>query len=166
MEMQDREARGKLHLRGTHDVAHVEEVYRPPNMLDIPEFDDSDQYVYRWLRVSLGGEEDAKNIMMRLREGWTFVKLDELKDASAFHVVDAQKGSSHLENTVRIADVALAKLPRAKAEAYYKYIDSLNDKQATPLTQSRLKTQVDGHDVYLDNESRAKITRGQVDFGD
>src|SRR3990167_3456015 len=104
-----KDARDEIDARGIHDVSH-EEVYRPPNLLDIPDFDDSDQYVYRWLRTELGGEEDSKNIMMRLREGWSFVKLNDLKDASAYKSVSLRKGSSLLEGTVRLGDVALAKL--------------------------------------------------------
>lgn len=165
--MEDREKRGKLTLRGVHETQHVEEVYRPPQLLDFPEFDDTDQYVYRWLRVTLGGEDDIKNINLRLREGWTFVKISDLKDQGAYSLVASQKGNSLLENTVRVGDVALAKLPRAKQEAYIKHVEGLTRRQASAFAQKRVQANVDGQEIFLDaGDSRTRVTRGPVDFAD
>ena len=152
--------------RGTHETQRGRETYTPPSLLDMPEMPDTDMYVYRWIRVELGGEVDTKNITMRLREGWTFVKLDELPDKAAFAVVDAQKGSSLLENLVKVGDVALAKLPRAKSEAYKRYVEGMAQAQADAVTRKNVKASADGREVYLDNESSQRVTRGQVDLRD
>jgi hypothetical protein len=53
--------------------------YTPPSYLDAPK-PNVDGVKYRWLRVSTGGEDDARNIAKRKREGYEFVKKEEHPD--------------------------------------------------------------------------------------
>ena len=156
---------------GMREVSRVEEpdyVYVPPSLLQIPDFADKDQYSYRWVRVTLGNEEDNKNIMMRLREGYTFVKIGDLPEGTAFDMVAQQRGSSLLEGTVRVGDVALAKIPRHKSLAYKRYVEGLAAAQAAAVSQRAISANVDDHVAVLDNsESRSSVVRGKrVAFAD
>ena len=52
--------------------------WRPPSMLDTPPAPEG--YTYRWIRAELVGEEDRKNVMSRMREGFELVRSEEIKD--------------------------------------------------------------------------------------
>ena len=52
--------------------------WRPPSMLDTPPAPEG--YTYRWIRAELVGEEDRKNVMSRMREGFELVRVEEIGD--------------------------------------------------------------------------------------
>ena len=86
--------------------------YERPNWLDIPEhvkdsfFDKG--FALKWIRISVRGEEDTKNIGVRLNEGWEFVTEEECPDmARNFKGLDVGR----LSGCVIRGDVALAKIP-------------------------------------------------------
>jgi hypothetical protein len=92
--------------------------YGIDNMLEIPAFPDNDQYAYRWIRVKVGSEDDVKNINFRLREGWTFVREEDVptdvRHALVLPVI--KSGLAQLNGVIQNGDLALAKIPREKAE--------------------------------------------------
>ena len=51
--------------------------FEEENYLDIPQAVkdkfNSQGMTLRWVRISLSGEDDYKNVVKRQREGWTFV---------------------------------------------------------------------------------------------
>ena len=49
--------------------------WMPPELL--PEPDKQAGYEYRWIRVSMLGKDDARNVSTKLREGWEPVSLTE-----------------------------------------------------------------------------------------
>src|SRR5690348_11816928 len=49
--------------------------YKPPAVLDAPT--PPPGYVYRWVRVSVQGVDDAKNISMQRRDGWVPVHASD-----------------------------------------------------------------------------------------
>ena len=49
--------------------------WMPPELL--PEPDKQPGYKYRWIRVMLTGQADARNISSKIREGWEPVKVEE-----------------------------------------------------------------------------------------
>jgi len=89
------------------------------NVLEIPDFKDSDQFTYRWLRVKMGSEDDVANINSRLRQGWTFVREEDIpqETRAAFILPVIKSGLAQLNGVVQNGDLALAKISREKAEA-------------------------------------------------
>jgi hypothetical protein len=49
--------------------------WMPPELL--PEPDKQAGYEYRWIRVSMLGKQDGRNVSTKIREGWEPVKLQE-----------------------------------------------------------------------------------------
>ena len=52
--------------------------WRPPSMLETPPAPEG--YSYRWIRAEIVGQEDKKNVMSRLREGFELVRKEEIGD--------------------------------------------------------------------------------------
>lgn len=102
--------------------------YVPPNEFDIPPslkeaFLEKGFYL-RWIRVFLDGKEDKKNIGERLREGYTFVQMDEVAEADPIFVAGVDE--SNLGRTgeiLTVGDVALAKILIEKAEARKRFFE-------------------------------------------
>ena len=49
--------------------------WTPPELL--PEPDKQAGYAYRWIRVSMLGQADPRNLSSKLREGWEPVRIEE-----------------------------------------------------------------------------------------
>lgn len=135
--------------------------YVEPSMLDIPEFDDNDQYVYRWLRITIRGEDDYNNISRRQREGWTFVKAEDLPDGFRFGTLNSTK-NPEFDGCVRNGDLVLGKLPRKKAEGYMRRVfqNAQNAQQA--ISNRRLVDKDTG--AVAQNEGQTFVTRGRASF--
>ena len=52
--------------------------WAPPSSLDAPPAPNG--YAHRWIRTSVQGFEDTANVSKKLREGWDFVKVDQIKE--------------------------------------------------------------------------------------
>jgi len=120
-----------------------------PNWLDIPEhvvntFDDSG-FALKWVRISVRGVEDTKNIGVRLNEGWEFVTEEECPDMARNF-----KGLDHgrLSGCIIRGDVALAKMPHELRE----------DRILRVTERTRMLNEAVNNNLMRDNDSRAPIT--------
>ena len=52
----------------TRATSEARKPWRPPSMLETPP--PPEGYTYRWIRAEIVGQEDRKNVMSRLREGF------------------------------------------------------------------------------------------------
>ena len=50
--------------------------WAPPSSLDAPPAPDG--YVHRWIRVESMGFQDTANVSKKMREGWEFVRSEEI----------------------------------------------------------------------------------------
>jgi len=89
--------------------------WRPPSMLDTPPAPEG--YTYRWIRAELVGEEDRKNVMSRLREGFEIVRSEEIQDFDLPTMDDGRHAG-----VVAVGGLLLAKIPnetREERNAYF-----------------------------------------------
>ena len=56
----------------------AKKLWAPPSSLDAPPAPNG--YAHRWIRTSVQGFEDTANVSKKLREGWDFVKVDQIKE--------------------------------------------------------------------------------------
>ena len=89
--------------------------WRPPSMLDTPPAPEG--YTYRWIRAELVGEEDRKNVMSRMREGFELVRAEEIQDFDLPSMDDGRHAG-----VVAVGGLLLAKIPnetRDERNAYF-----------------------------------------------
>ena len=89
--------------------------WRPPSMLDTPPAPEG--YTYRWIRAELVGEEDRKNVMSRMREGYELVRAEEIGDFELPTMDDGRHAG-----VVAVGGLLLAKIPnetRDERNAYF-----------------------------------------------
>lgn len=88
--------------------------WAPPSQLSLPPNDH--QFVYRWVSEYVNGQYMSNRLNAARREGYSFVKMDELPEG--FIVDEDTKG----DGLARVGGLLMAKLPRRFAEqrkAYY-----------------------------------------------
>ena len=153
-------------VREEREVRVPFETYKEPDLLEMPTFGDEDQYSYRWIRVMIRGEADYQNISRRMREGWTFVQVDDVPvelrgvqgPASPVH------HQAQIEGCMRQGDLVLAKIPKSKAMAYKRHVEGKAAEMYGAFDRKILRDEETG--AVLHNESSHRVTKGQVRFDD
>lgn len=83
----------------------------------LPQPDKQPGYAYRWIRVAMIGQNDAKNVSAKLREGWEPVSIDEQPKFRM--LIDP---NSRFKDNIEIAGLLLCKMPEefvGQRTAYY-----------------------------------------------
>lgn len=68
-------------------------------------------YTYRWIRVSMLGQADARNVSSKLREGWEPVRIEEQPQFKM--LVDPD---SRFKDNIEVAGLLLCKMPEEMAQ--------------------------------------------------
>jgi len=68
-------------------------------------------YTYRWIRVSMLGQSDARNVSSKLREGWEPVRIEEQPQFKM--LVDPD---SRFKDNIEVAGLLLCKMPEEMAQ--------------------------------------------------
>jgi hypothetical protein len=121
--------------------------WSPPKMLEAPP--DDGNFTYRWVREYNQGVADARNVQMRLREGYTRVNITDLPDELLMAVDEDTRG----DGFARTGGLILMKLPLAFAEkrrAFYR-----NRSAAAAGAADMLQGVAGRNFVYEDRGSRA-----------
>ncbi len=88
----------------TRDTNSRAKPWRPPSTLDAPPAPDG--FVHRWIRESVMGYDDKKNLSARLREGFELVRADEFPDFEAPTVQDGKHAG-----VIGVGGLVLARFP-------------------------------------------------------
>ena len=125
--------------------------YTPPSYLDAPK-PNVDGIKYRWLRVSAGGEDDARNISKRKREGYEFVKKEEHPD---FDVPMHESGK--YAGVIGHGDLVLAKIPIEMADAKRDYFQNRTRQQTRAVDADVLKEQHPSMPISQQRKSSSSV---------
>ena len=90
--------------------------WRPPSQLDAP--DPPEGFDHRWIRESVMGVDDKKNLSARLREGFDLVRAEEYPDFEAPTVQDGKHAG-----VIGVGGLVLARFPietREQRNAHYR----------------------------------------------
>ena len=125
--------------------------WMPPELL--PEPDKQPGYKYRWIRVMLTGQSDARNISSKIREGWEPVKVEEQPQYALL-----VNGEGRWKDCVQVGDVLLCKTPEEMAEQRNNHYLKQSEQQIRAVDNNLMK-QNDPR-MPLFKESSSSTTRG------
>ncbi len=127
--------------------------YRPPSNLPDPK--PQDGYVFRWVRTSILGETDNRNVSMRYREGWEPCLAEDHPEL----MIMSDRDTDGFENNIVIGGLMLCKCSEelmAKRDGYYQ---KKAEEQAASVDQNFMREN-DPRMPLLETERRSETTFG------
>jgi hypothetical protein len=125
--------------------------WTPPSSLDAPPAPQG--YAHRWIRTSVTGFEDTANVTKKLREGWDFVRADEIMsnpDLAKYPVIK----SGEYEGCIGIGGLVLARIPEEILKSRAEYFRKLTQDQITAVDNDLMKEQRPEMPINIERQSR------------
>jgi hypothetical protein len=118
----------------TRDKEARKKHWQLPSSLDTPPAPEG--YKFRWIRESVRGYEDNKNVIGRMRQGYELVRADEYPD---FDFPSESEGKH--KGIVSVGGLLLAKVPLEIAKERDQYYSTLAQDQQDAVDNDLLKEQ-------------------------
>ena len=129
--------------------------WTPPSSLDAPPAPKG--FKHRWIRTEFMGQEDTGNVSKKLREGWEFVRSEEIKNQLGDHDYPIIQ-SGRFKGLIGVGGLVLARIPEEIAlqiDAYYK---KQNEAKEEAVDNDLLKEQHPS--MKFQKESNTRVTFG------
>ena len=111
----------------------------------------------RWIRVLLKGEDDYTNVGKRMQDGWEWVELDEVPEMALSSYV---KEGGRYSGSVCRGDLALAKMPLAKANARKEFYENRSSEMMDAVDR-QLQSSSDSK-MPIRNRSKSQVSTGKT----
>jgi hypothetical protein len=130
--------------------------WAPPSSLDAPTAPNG--FAHRWIRTSIQGFEDMGNVTKKLREGWEFVRAEELKDqAQNFPIIN----QGQYAGCVGIGGLVLARIPLEILKARSEYFRKITSDQMNAVDNDLMKEQNPDMPINIERQSRVTFGGGR-----
>lgn len=121
--------------------------WTPPSSLDAPPAPEG--FVHRWIRESVMGFDDKKNLSARLREGFELVRADEYPGFQAPTVQDGRHSG-----VIGVGGLLLARFPLESKQERDAYYGQRTRDQLTAVDQNLMREQHPSMPIHNDRQSR------------
>jgi len=130
--------------------------WRPPSTLDAPP--PPEGFVHRWIRESVMGYDDKKNLSARLREGFELVRADEYSDFDAPTIQDGKHAG-----VIGVGGLVLARFPDEMREQRNDYYRERTRDQMTAVDNDLMREQHPSMPIENNRQSRVTFGRSNND---
>ena len=127
----------------------AKKVWKQPSSLDAPPAPNG--FSHRWKRTTVQGFDDTSNVSKKLREGYEFVRAEELKNASDKYPVISE---GKYQGCIGIGGLVLARIPIELLEQRAEYFKSITQDRADAVDRELLKEQNPAMPFNIDRQSR------------
>jgi hypothetical protein len=125
--------------------------WAPPSSLDAPPAPQG--YAHRWIRTSVTGFEDTANVTKKLREGWEFVRADEILSNPSLGMYPVIK-SGQYDGCIGIGGLVLARIPEEILKSRAEYFHKITQDQIHAVDNDLMKEQQPGMPINIERQSR------------
>ena len=116
----------------SRDKQERKKTWQRPSMLPDPE--PREGVEYRWVRTSIMGETDNKNVSSKFRNGWTPVKAEDHPELKVLTDVD-----SKFKGNVEVGGLLLCKNSTENMDARREHYKEKNDQQIASVDNNYLR---------------------------
>ena len=127
----------------------------PPSSLDAPPAPNG--YSHRWIRTTVQGFEDTANVSKKLREGWEFVKVDQIKEEIGENKYPFYTEGRY-EGCIGIGGLVLARIPEEILVSRAEYFKQITQDRMNAVDNDLMKEQHPDMPINIDRQS--KVTFG------
>lgn len=122
----------------------------------LPEPDKQPGYDYRWIRVSMVGQADPRNISSNLREGWEPVRIEEQPKFNYF--LDP---NSRFKDNIEIGGLLLCKIPSDFMEQRRAHFAKVTRDQNESVDNSFMRESDARMPLFTEKKSSSSFGKGR-----
>jgi hypothetical protein len=132
--------------------------WTPPSSLDAPPAPDG--FVHRWIRVESMGFQDTANVSKKMREGWEFVKAEEIKNLIGKHHYPVIHEGRYA-GLIGVAGLVLARIPEEIAKSRAEYFRGITRDRLKAMDNDLMKEQRPEMPINISRQSRVTFGGGR-----
>ena len=132
--------------------------WAPPSSLDAPPAPKG--FCHRWIRVESAGFIDTANVSKKLREGWEFVRAEEVHNEIGEHEYPVIHEGKY-QGLIGVGGLVLARIPEEIVEQRKEYFKRITSDQVKAVDQDILREQRPEMPVNVDRQSRVTFGGGR-----
>lgn len=141
------------------ELATRQQTERPKQWMPaelLPEPDKQPGFSYRWIRISMNGQADPRNLSQKIREGWEPVKVEEQPKFKL--LIDP---TSRFKDNIEIGGLLLCKTPTEFVQQRNAYFQQQTDAQANAVDNSFLRQSDARMPLFSEKKSTTSFGKGK-----
>ena len=135
------------------ETAERPKQWRPAELL--PEPDKEAGFKYRWIRVSMNGQADARNLSRAIREGWEPVRIEEQPKMKL--LVDP---NSRFKDNIEIGGLVLCKTPEELVQQRNQYYADQTKAQTDAVDNNLMRENDPRMPLFAEKKSKTSFGKG------
>ena len=128
--------------------------WTPPSSLDAPPAPKG--FKHRWIRTESIGFMDTGNVSKKLREGWEFVRAEEITNEVGDHDFPVIHEGKYM-GLIGVGGLVLARIPEEIVEQRKQYFNNITVDQVKSVDNDILREQRPEMPVNIDRQSRVSF---------
>jgi hypothetical protein len=132
--------------------------WTPPSSLDAPPAPEG--FIHRWIRVESMGFQDTANVSKKMREGWVFVRAEEIKNQIGEHSYPVIHDGRYA-GLIGVAGLVLARIPEEIARSRAEYFKRITRDRLNAIDNDLMKEQRPEMPININRQSRVTFGGGR-----
>jgi|TARA_R100000278_G_scaffold35068_2_gene31562 hypothetical protein len=132
-------------------------VWTPPSSLDAPPAPDG--FVHRWIRTESMGYQDTANVSKKMREGWEFVRAEEIKNKLGDHSYPTITEGTYA-GLIGVAGLVLGRIPEEIVKSRAEYFKRITQDRIDAVDNDVMKEQRPEMPMNINRQSRVTFGGG------
>jgi hypothetical protein len=131
--------------------------WAPPSSLDAPPAPEG--FCHRWIRVESMGFQDTANVSKRMREGWEFVRAEEIISRfgkNQYPIIHDGKYAG----LIGVAGLVLARIPEEIVKSRAEYFKRITQDRINAIDADLMKEQRPEMPININRQSRVTFGGG------
>ncbi len=116
-------------------------------------------FVHRWIRVNTAGQDDTRNVTKAQREGWEFVRAEEIKNQLGDHDYPIIAKGAYA-GLIGHYDLVLARIPTEVVEQRREYFAQMTQDRMAAVDNDVMKEQRPEMPININRQSRVTFGGG------
>lgn len=129
--------------------------WTPPELLPSPA--PQKGWVFRWVRISVLGQNDPTNVSSKFREGWTPVKAEDHPELQVFNDPHT---TGRFKDNVEVGGLVLCKAPAEMVEERNAYFANQTQAQAEAVDNTLMRQSDSRMPIFKERKSAVSFGRG------
>lgn len=133
-------------------------VWSPPSSLDAPPAPEG--FVHRWIRTESMGFQDTANVSKKMREGWEFVRAEEIKNNLGDNQYPIIRDGTYA-GLIGVAGLVLGRIPKEIVQSRAEYFKRITQDKLNASDAELMKEQRPEMPINISRQSRVTFGGGR-----